>query len=154
MNKIKARIYAEALNSLFVNFFRNLKASEKSLAAEMGFTLPQIFVLMTVDSKNGCKMSGLAKGLSLNFGTATGIVDRLVRDGYIERQRDEEDRRVVWVSLTNKGKKIIKEAHKRRKEKIATLLEKFSEEDFKTLLSIFQRVGPLIIADLSGNKED
>lgn len=154
MDRKIAKVYAKKLDIFLTNFFHGFKGKEKILAVEMGLTLPQFFVLMIVNAKNNCKMSELAKELSLNFGTATGIVDRLVRDGYLKRERDEKDRRIVRIYLTDKGKDIIAKIHEKRQEKLVSLLEKFEEKDFEDLFAIFQRTLPAIVAGLRNYGED
>ena len=54
------------------------------------------------ESKN---MSTVAKTMSVTVGTLTIAINHLVKKGYVERTRSEEDRRVVLVSLSEKGEK-------------------------------------------------
>ena len=49
-------------------------------------------------------MSAVAKSLSVTVGTLTIAMNHLVKKGYVERRRSEEDRRVVLVSLSEKEK--------------------------------------------------
>jgi DNA-binding MarR family transcriptional regulator len=48
-------------------------------------------------------MRQLARQLGITEGAATSVVDRLIRDGLMERRRDEKDRRIVKVRLTERG---------------------------------------------------
>ncbi|MGC5328438.1 MarR family winged helix-turn-helix transcriptional regulator [Brevibacillus sp. SYSU BS000544] len=67
---------------------------------QCGITLPQIFVLGEL--KDAPKTIGeIAKSVGLSYSTVSGIVDRLERDGFVQRERDHRDRRVVWVSVTD-----------------------------------------------------
>jgi len=153
MDKKRAEFYAEKLDTFLTNFFHGFRGKEKILATEVGLTMPQFFVMMMTDAKGSCKMSELAELLSLNFGTATGIVDRLVRDSYLKRQRDEKDRRVVRIYLTDKGKSVIAKVQEKRRERLTLLLEKVGEKDFEDLFAIFQRILPDILAGLKDYKE-
>jgi len=153
MNKKTAEVYAKKMNTFLMNFFHGFRGKEKVLAVEVGLTMPQFFVLMMVDAKGSCRMSDLAKALSLNFGAATGIVDRLVRDDYLKRKRDEKDRRVVHIYLTDKGKNVIAKVQEKRREKLTSLLEKVDEKDFEDLFAIFQRILPAIVAGLRDHEE-
>ncbi len=154
MDRKRAEIYAEKLDTFLTNFFHDFRGKEKILATEVGLTMPQFFVMMMIDAKGSRKMSELAELLSLNFGTATGIVDRLVRDGYLKRQRDEKDRRVVRVYLTDKGKSVIVKVQEKRRERLVSLLEKINDEDFEDLFAICQRISPAIVAGLRNHGED
>jgi DNA-binding MarR family transcriptional regulator len=65
----------------------------------------QEFRTLLVIGQRGCSiMTDLAEALEIPLSTATHMVDRLVRKGYAVRRRSEEDRRVVQVELSEKGK--------------------------------------------------
>ncbi|MEW9669549.1 MarR family winged helix-turn-helix transcriptional regulator [Ammoniphilus sp. 3BR4] len=68
-------------------------------------TIPQAILIDTI--KNDAKTIGeISKAMELSYSTVSGIIDRLERDGLVERYRDEEDRRVVWVRLTQSCKEL------------------------------------------------
>lgn len=54
------------------------------------------------------KMSEIANTLGVTFGTPTVTVDRLIKKGYVIRRRDNEDRRRVFISLSETGKDVFK----------------------------------------------
>ena len=59
-------------------------------------------------------MSSIAKELSVTVGTLTIAMNSLVKKGYVKRERGEEDRRVVYISLSDKGKKAFIDVYKRQ----------------------------------------
>lgn len=64
-------------------------------------TIPQAILIDTI--KDDAKTIGeISKAMDLSYSTVSGIIDRLERDGLVERYRDGGDRRVVWVRLTQK----------------------------------------------------
>ncbi|MED4753080.1 MarR family winged helix-turn-helix transcriptional regulator [Brevibacillus choshinensis] len=66
--------------------------------AACGMTVPQMFVLGPV--MQGKKTIGeISRLIDLSYSTVSGIVDRLERNGFVERARDIHDRRMVWVML-------------------------------------------------------
>ena len=74
------------------------------LLKELDLTLPQGVVLGTLSGLGSrAKMSELIELIQISGGTLTGIVDRLITAGLVARERDEADRRVVYVSLTEAG---------------------------------------------------
>lgn len=82
--------------------------------AKCGITIPQAIVLDTV--KDQRKTIGeISKAIDLSYSTVSGIVDRLERQQLVYRHRDEKDRRVVWVLITDqfeclsKGNSILNE---------------------------------------------
>lgn len=69
-----------------------------------GFTTTQCYTLLEIDKTGSITMNELSDRMNLNSSTMTRILDNLVRDGYIERQKSAEDRRLVLVALSEKGK--------------------------------------------------
>lgn len=83
------------------------------------------------------RMSHLAKALRLTMGTLTSTVDHLVNKGYVQRWRPEHDRRVVEVSLSEKGLKVFKDIEEGRRRvavKIFGDLEPGEREYLKDIL--------------------
>lgn len=68
-----------------------------------GITQTQFLMLAAVRAYSRCSMSTLAGNLHVSLPTATGIVDRLVKAGFLRRASDAEDRRQVFVQLTAKA---------------------------------------------------
>ena len=82
------------------------------------------------------KMSEIANTLGVTFGTPTVTVDRLIKKGYVIRRRDKEDRRQVFISLSETGKDVFESIIMIRNilaEKIYGIL---SEEERKVLINI------------------
>lgn len=73
-----------------------------------GFTTSQCYTILELFKSTGLTMNELSEKMNLNSSTMTRILDNLVRDKYISRDKDEFDRRIVIVSLTEAGKEIAK----------------------------------------------
>jgi DNA-binding MarR family transcriptional regulator len=67
------------------------------------FTMAQMRALMAVGHGAGCTMGELASRLGISVSAATGLVDRLVDRGVLERESDPTDRRVVRVRMSPAG---------------------------------------------------
>ena len=74
-----------------------------------GVTQTQFLVLMAIHSLEHCTMGTLARSMHVRMPTATGIVDRLVRAGFVRRFPHPKDRRQVLVELTAKGQSFIRQ---------------------------------------------
>ena len=72
-----------------------------------GVTQTQFLVLIAIHASGRCPMGTLARNMHVQMPTATGIVNRLVRAGYVRRTPDPEDRRQVLVHVTDKGRIFI-----------------------------------------------
>lgn len=87
-------------------------------------TLAQYRTLVVLASRGPQKLADLAEQLAVNPSTAGRMCDRLVRRGLVKRHRAFDDRRIVLISLTAGGRKIIDEATLRRRMFLsATLAE-------------------------------
>src|SRR5688500_5634804 len=97
----------EFLNCLAAIGRRNsLRDPVASMTADMGLGPAQIHALMWLREDGPLTMGVLAQRCGVTDKTITGVVDRLERDGYVGRERDLEDRRVVRVALVKKGKGV------------------------------------------------
>lgn len=79
-------------------------------------TLAQCLVLMECDEAGALgdrlTVSQLASRLRLDNSTLSRTIDGLVKRGLLERRRDDEDRRIVWVGLTSRGQSACREIHR------------------------------------------
>ncbi len=78
-------------------------------------------------------MSDLKEKLFITGAGATGIADHLVKKGLAKRTRSKQDRRVVNIEITDKGKNIIERVFRQRRDYLASVLKKI-EPDKKDLL--------------------
>nr|WP_202404897.1 MarR family transcriptional regulator [Shimazuella alba] len=100
-------------------------------------TLTQFKILYLLKLEGPKKVSQLAEVLSLTSSAVTGITDQLLKEGYIEKERAENDRRVVNISLSDKGYSTIEEKQKKQKEIMNTYFHLLNEEDVQHLKRIF-----------------
>jgi len=82
------------------------KRCDRFLSAKYGLTAPQYQLLTAAVAQNDSTLGALSEQLNCSRGNVTGIVDRLERDGWLERERSAEDRRVITVKLTDKGNRV------------------------------------------------
>ncbi len=72
---------------------------------EMELTMAQMRALRTITDNPDCTMGELAKKLGIGMSTATGLVDRLVQRGVVNREASYDDRRVIRVRLSATGRR-------------------------------------------------
>ncbi len=99
-------------------------------------TPPQFFVAAALWMGDGIGMGELGERVSLDSSTLTGIIDRMERNGYVERRPNPEDRRSVQLFLTGKAQELAPQIMQFADELDATLRRPFSEDDMET----FERV--------------
>jgi DNA-binding MarR family transcriptional regulator len=103
-------------------------------------TLVQLALLDTLVREGQSRMTDLARQLNVSTAAMTGIVARLVRDGYVSRIDDQADRRIIKVRLTAKGNKIFKAITDQRKKIFCKIFGIISERDREEYLRILTTV--------------
>ncbi len=120
------------LNEVLVKLFREITTIEEK-ALKTGeyrdLTVNDMHVIEAIDVNEPKNMSSVAKVLSITTGTLTISVNGLVKKGYVNRTRSEEDRRVVLVSLTEKGCKAFARHQTFHQEMIDAVVKDLSKEE-------------------------
>lgn len=102
----------------------------------LGMTHGRMLILL---SDNGAmKASALAEALSITGGGVTGIADRLIELGYIKRERSQEDRRAVLLTLSDEGRAVIGSMMEVRRNIMIKLFNGLSVEDMLKGIHLFQ----------------
>ena len=92
------------------------------------------FKLLIVLTKRGrSSMQELAAALDVTPPTVTGMVRRLLEQGYVERARDDADWRTVWVELTERGREVVTRHHRERVEALERRIEQLDPEERERL---------------------
>ncbi|MDE7223641.1 MAG: MarR family transcriptional regulator [Acetatifactor sp.] len=97
-------------------------------------------VIEAIGLEGGRNMSTVAKKLDITVSSLTTAVNHLVKKQYVERSRSEEDRRVVFLSLTEKGTAAYKHHEEYHRQMTEAVLEKLDAEDMPVLLKVLDAV--------------
>lgn len=120
------------LNEVLVKLFRDITIIEEK-AIKTGeykdLTVNDMHVIEAIDTNEPKNMSSVAKALSVTTGTLTISVNGLVKKGYVSRTRSEEDRRVVLVSLTDKGSRAFAQHQHFHQRMIDAVVEGLTMEE-------------------------
>lgn len=106
-------------------------------------TFNQYLALMIVREMKECSVNELANKMKIAQSTASQLIDRLVKSGFVHRDVHSKDRRKIVVKLSKTGKEILDKRTKALKEsykKILSVLEekeqKIFEEGFRDLYKV------------------
>src|SRR5277367_5326589 len=77
-----------------------------TLLTTLGLSPPEAMLLRSAARDTDATVLGLAEGCGLGGSTAVGAIDRLEQTGLVQRERDRDDRRVVRVRLTERGREV------------------------------------------------
>jgi DNA-binding MarR family transcriptional regulator len=118
---------------------------------KLNLTIPQLKSLFYVSRHGRMNLSGLASGIRVTPANVTGIVDRLVEQGLLTRTPDPDDRRVSWLSVTDRGKTLINDLREGRVQEMRRILDKLTEEELAIVARSFELVARA--AEVSEKKE-
>ncbi len=117
-----------------------IKAKSKRSKDQMPVTPSQWFVLDNIESCQNLGVKDISKILGMSSSAVTQLVDGLVKNDYVIRQEDPEDRRMVQLRLSPTGKKQIAEMKEKRIQIMAELFDVLSESELKTYLQLHKKI--------------
>ena len=113
-------------------FFRSRILKDANL---LDLTIAELNVMQAVGPRSERTMSEVAGLLGITPGTLTPAVDRLVAKGYASRRHSEDDRRLVLVSLTVRGREALEEHDRLQTEATSKITAPFSEDELDVVLA-------------------
>jgi DNA-binding MarR family transcriptional regulator len=131
--------YIDRLEVAFSSIMRQL-GPELAKAKEPALTVQQFFILNLLSQKESWMVTELAERLVVKPSAVTAMIDRLHQNGLAERIRDESDRRVVFVRLTDLGRIRLQEAKAARRRVISKYLSQFTKEELETLVHLYEKM--------------
>jgi MarR family transcriptional regulator, organic hydroperoxide resistance regulator len=114
---------------------RKAVAAQGCLRAISNTHLHVLFVLTT---DGPLAMGQLADQLDCSMPSVSGIVDRMVGHGLVERLRDDDDRRLVVVRATKAGRAAVEEIDMVRRQQLARVLEMLEPAEQEAALRVFR----------------
>lgn len=136
---------------------RIVRASDlysRKLESQYKITLPQLVCLLAVADEGPFTTSQLARRVFLSASTVVGILDRLEERGFIYRERDAGDRRLVRVATTDSGKALAGQAPSPLQDGLANALKNLPELEQATIALSLERIVGLMEAGQLGEHEN
>ena len=127
----------ETINTMLVKTFHEiLELEEKAIITDefSDISNNDMHIIEAIGLDEPRSMSSVAKDLSVTVGTLTIAINNLVKKAYVKRVRSEKDRRVVLISLTEKGVKAYHHHAEFHDEMIKATLNGLDEEQTKVLV--------------------
>jgi len=140
MSHLTISEFADKVNELMPVIMREYVKIQGREFYKLKITMPQFFVMDILNHNGETKMTDLAGSVNVTTAAMTGIVDRLVRDGYLIRVNDPEDRRIIKVKLTSKGNSVVRNITEKRKELTIKMFGVISQEDRIAYLNILTSI--------------
>ena len=107
---------------------------------KLELTMPQLKVLMVLLHGRPASVGALASALRVTLPTMTGILDRLVEHGFVQRYESPEDRRLVMNRLTDLGAETAGKLRQVRMAQAANILRRLPMEDLDELARALEKL--------------
>ncbi|WP_333860151.1 MarR family winged helix-turn-helix transcriptional regulator [Clostridium sp.] len=131
------------INELLVDIFNDILQIEQNALQNAAFndlSITEVHTIEAIGMYKPRKMTEVACQLNITLGTLTKAVNQLVKKEYALRRRSEEDRRIVYVQLTKKGKLAFRVHHKFHSDMVREAMRGFTEEDEKILIKSLEKL--------------
>lgn len=112
----------------------------KELARRAELTGPQLTVVKLLEQIGDMSLSSLSEKIRAQNSTVTGIIDRMQREGLVVRERSKEDRRVVYIALTAKGREIARAIPVPPMEVFRSALGSLTAQEMRDLMRILTKL--------------
>ena len=131
------------LNEILVRLFRSIMDVEEKAIITREFqdiTNNDMHVINAIGVGTTKNMSSIAKELSVTVGTLTISMNSLVKKGYVLRERGKEDRRVVYISLTERGRAAYVHHARFHKAMIDSISDELTSEEMELLIKTLTKL--------------
>ncbi|RMF92874.1 MAG: MarR family transcriptional regulator [Candidatus Schekmanbacteria bacterium] len=131
------------VRNFFIEFTKKV-ISLNGVKLSYDLSLSKIKALSAFTEDRPFTMGELAKNAGVTLPSMTDAIDKLVQENLVERKRDENDRRIVLVKLTEKGKKMRKEFMMKRREELLNIFSRLSDEEMDELATSLDKVRTIL----------
>ncbi|MDD3520707.1 MAG: MarR family transcriptional regulator [Actinomycetota bacterium] len=132
MNESDKKINIDIIKTLY-QIFVLLKTEMGKLLKEEGIGPSHGIIIKTISEHKKIKITELSELLGLSNSTLSGMIEKLKEHGIVERKRSDEDRRVVYVSITKDFEKKHGDFHHKINDYIDKKVKIIGQKDRKKI---------------------
>ena len=136
--------FADRINEVMPAIIKEFAQRQTNELYKGKITLPQFLILNYLMAKGDSKMKDLALFMQVTTAAMTGFIERLVRERYVKRQYDPQDRRIIRVTLTAKGSESVKKINLQRRNMIVDIFGQISQEERDDYLRILMHIRSIL----------
>lgn len=137
--------------SLIKETYSMLNSSIKKEFKNTELTVPQIMIIGILSKNKQMKVSDISDEMYLTNATVSGIIDRLEKQVIVKRLRSEEDKRIVYIELTDSGKEYANSFRGVIDNYFSNLFGCCSEQDIESIITGLELLKNIIINEENNN---
>lgn len=107
-------------------------------------TSDQFYTMRHIHQSHSCTSTQLAEVFKVKKSAITAIINRMWDKGLIKRTRDENDRRIVYLTLTERGKKLYFISEKRIYHLVELFISQFDETEIKQFIQTYEKLNSIL----------
>ena len=147
-------VYVDDLERLLRTVSSIIKRRGRDILADFDITPPQFNALLILRNEGKLTIGELGEKMYLACSTATDLIDRMERNGLVERMRDSNDRRVIRLQVKDKGTEMHEAVMTARKRYLSSVLEKISVEETKIMIEGMKHLEQLMTDQTLDSRND
>jgi DNA-binding MarR family transcriptional regulator len=120
--------------------FRRVQRDINELFKDNDMTSHEFIFLKRLSLEEPIKISDLSKDMNVTASYATAVSERLLKHGYLNRNRSTVDRRIVELTSTPTGKTLVEELERRKAAYLQKMFTHLSLEDLEALVHLFDKM--------------
>ena len=133
----------QAVNHILVSLFNDIiDVEEKAIISDefQDISSNDMHIIEAIGQEEPKNMSTIAAAMRVTVGTLTIAINSLVKKGYVIRSRGEKDRRVVFISLSDKGNRAYEHHKKFHDEMTRAILKRLDENEIEVLMKALDNI--------------
>ncbi|MCM3004953.1 MarR family winged helix-turn-helix transcriptional regulator [Priestia koreensis] len=99
-----------------------------------------IGIIFKLENEEKMKMNEIADYLGITLGSATSMIDKLEKHDIVERTRSKEDRRIVSVQLTERGREVLEKIRQYFTDEAKTIFHSLPEDQIANMLGTVEQI--------------
>jgi DNA-binding MarR family transcriptional regulator len=139
--------FADRLNKIMPLIGREFFRRNTNELSQGKITLPQLLVLDFLSENGPSRMTDLAHFIKVSTAAMTGVIERLVRHGYVLRVYEPRDRRIIRIRLIPKGSDLIEKINRQKRETVIHIFGRISESERQDYLRILTRIKDILTTE-------
>lgn len=136
--------HEESVDVLFDSVLTRFFAIPSRRPVTEGVSFAQMRMLWTLDQKKSTTPGELARTMGVSKSSATELIDKLVKSGYVLREHSSDDRRQVLLTAHMKGRKLLEDFAKRRRERFQKLRRVLDRRDMDRMARALTMVNRIL----------
>ncbi|MEH7073275.1 MarR family winged helix-turn-helix transcriptional regulator [Neobacillus drentensis] len=127
--------------------FQVHKKAEYLIKGQIGddLTNDQHYILRYIHDKKECTSTELADAFEVNKSAITAIINRMAERGLIQRTRDDNDRRVVYLTLTAEGNTLYETCQEKVQLLVESIITQFDEAEITAFITTYEKLAQILV---------